>query len=244
MSIIEKQIKTGPLHFVSKETFRDEIDQLKNNFKFVRSQTFNKRQFKIGLGFFIILSVVSYVALGVTLWMTKKTGAQLVDISVSETKAELTEMKVEMMGLKSELVKLKKNVQKFKTILPFTSTGLSWEGNPVKLGWIKSTSGVQSFNLPDALPMNASMVRIIAFHRSGNEGSSREVLYRLWTEVSGAEHVHFLYGWRYPQSAISFQAPEFCFPIEKTDRTVKASRESIQPSNDHGVFLYVSGYKK
>ena len=35
--------------FVSKEGFREEIDQIRNNFQFVRSQTFNKRQCKIGL---------------------------------------------------------------------------------------------------------------------------------------------------------------------------------------------------
>ena len=162
--------------------------------------------------------------------LINRTVAKLVDIAVNETKAELAD--------------LKDKVEKSNKILPFTTEGLSWDGSPINIGFISSTSGVQSFNLPDELPMSASMVRIIAFHKSGNGGPGREVQYRIWTDVAGEEHVHFLYGYRYPQSVISFQSPEFWFPIEKTERIVKASTESLQPSNDHGVYLLVSGYKE
>ena len=50
--------------FVSKEGFREEIDQIRNNFQFVRSQTFNKRQCKVGLGIFIIVNIFSNIVLG------------------------------------------------------------------------------------------------------------------------------------------------------------------------------------
>merc|ERR1711915_734622 len=144
----------------------------------------------------------------------------------------------------SKLESLTTKVRLGSYALPFTTEGLSWTGNPVGIGWVKSAPGVQSFALPDNFPSDAGMVRIIAFHRSGDEGPSREALYRLWTEVDGQEHVHFLLGWRYPQQAISFQAPEYWFPIDPKNKVIKASTNSIQPAhaNDHGVFLYVSGY--
>ena len=150
---------------------------------------------------------------------------------------------VQMTQLQSELADLRGLVTAYSTVLPLTTAGLSWEGEPVSIGVVRSTSGTQSFTLPETLPSNASMVRINAFHRSGAEGPSRQVLYRLWTEVGGEQHVHFLYGWRFPQSAISFQAPEFWFPVDTNNWAVKASTESRQPSNDHAVHLYVSGYK-
>ena len=138
---------------------------------------------------------------------------------------------------------LTKQIRSLNQVLPLTTAGLSWDGEPVNIGFVSSSAGTQTFNLPTTLPAAARMVRIVAFHRSGNEGPSRQVLYRLWTEVEGEHHVHFLYGYRYPQSAISFQAPEFWFPVGSQDRVIKASTESRQPSNDHGVHLYVSGYK-
>ena len=53
--------------FVSREGFREELDQIKNNFQFLKSQTFNKRQCKMGLGLLIILSIFSYILLCVFL---------------------------------------------------------------------------------------------------------------------------------------------------------------------------------
>jgi hypothetical protein len=58
--------------FVSKEGFREEIDQIRNNFQFVRSQTFNKGQCKIGLSIFIILSIFSHIFLGILLLQLKR----------------------------------------------------------------------------------------------------------------------------------------------------------------------------
>ena len=54
--------------FVTKESFRGELDLLKNNLQFVKSQTFNKRQCTVGLVFFILLSVVANIVLGVFLY--------------------------------------------------------------------------------------------------------------------------------------------------------------------------------
>ena len=103
-------------------------------------------------------------------------------------------------------------------IMPFSTTGLNWSGDPVQFGFAQSKLGTQTFSLPEKLPMDACMVRIIAFQRSGYEMPNSKELFRLWTEVAGEDHVHFLYSWRYPQSAISFQAPEFWLPIEVSGR--------------------------
>ena len=54
--------------FVTKESFREELDLVKNNLKFVRSQTFNKRQCQGALGIFIILSVAANIVLGFLLY--------------------------------------------------------------------------------------------------------------------------------------------------------------------------------
>merc|ERR1711915_550838 len=163
---------------------------------------------------------------------------------IKENSHEIKVLIENMRNIQSEVSSLAMRLKFSSAVLPFTTAGLSWTGSPVRIGWISSTSGVQSFPLPSHFPSDASMVRIIAFHRSGDEGPSREALYRLWTEVDGQEHVHFLLGWRYQQDAISFQAPEYRFPIDPKNRVIKASTNSIQPAhaNDHGVFLYVSGY--
>ena len=58
--------------FVSKEGFREELDQIKNNLQFVKSQTFNKRQCKVGLGLFILLSIISNIFLGILLFNVYK----------------------------------------------------------------------------------------------------------------------------------------------------------------------------
>ena len=57
--------------FVTKESFREELDLVKNNLKFVRSQTFNKRQCQGALGIFIILSVAANIVLGFLLYMNQ-----------------------------------------------------------------------------------------------------------------------------------------------------------------------------
>ena len=163
---------------------------------------------------------------------------------VSDQKEQIKKLSDNLKDVQSKVESLTMKVRLGSYALPFTTEGLSWAGNPVGIGWVKSAPGVQSFALPDNFPSDARMVRIVAFHRSGSEGSSREVLYRLWTEVDGEEHVHFLFGWRYTQPAISFQSPEIWFPLSQKNRVLKASTDSIQPTNDHGVSLYVSGYNK
>ena len=173
----------------------------------------------------------------------QNTTVQTLEKSLEQLTVKLDQKEEQLILIKLKLTELNSQVIASSKVLPLTTQGLSWDGTPVKIGFIRSAySGAQTYPLPETLPSNARMVRIIAFHRSGNEGSGREVLYRLWTEVKGEEHVHFLYGWRYPQSAISFQSPEFWFPVDQNNRYVKASTDSRQPSNDHGVYLYISGY--
>ena len=154
-----------------------------------------------------------------------------------------SKVKEQLTKVQAELATLSDQVKADSKVLPLSTAGLSWVGDPIRIGFIRSTSGTQTFPLPEALPSTARMVRIVAFHKSGNEGPGREVLYRLWTEARGEHHVHNFFGYRYPQSAISFRSPEFWFPVDPSAWVLKASTESRQPSNDHGVQLYVSGYK-
>ena len=54
--------------FVSKESFREEIDLLKNNFKFLKTQALNKRKWKYGLSTVIGLAVICFGVLSFFLY--------------------------------------------------------------------------------------------------------------------------------------------------------------------------------
>jgi hypothetical protein len=148
----------------------------------------------------------------------ENTTVEKLEKMVEQLSDQIDKSEEQLTQVKSELADISSQVKASSKILPLTTDGLSSDGNPVKIGFIRSTSGTQSFPLPAALPSNARMVRVIAFHRSGNEGPSRQVQYRLWTEVGGEQHLHFLFGTRYPQSAISFQSPEFWFLVDPNIR--------------------------
>ena len=61
MSLQDKSFAERPeVKFVSKESFREEIDLLRNNFKFLKSQALNKRKWKYGLGTCICLAVIGF----------------------------------------------------------------------------------------------------------------------------------------------------------------------------------------
>ena len=53
--------------FVTRDSLREELDLFKNKLQFIQSQTFNKRQCTVGLGFFIVVSVAVNIVLGVLL---------------------------------------------------------------------------------------------------------------------------------------------------------------------------------
>ena len=91
---------------------------------------------------------------------------------VSDQKEKIKKLSVELKDVQSKVESLMMKVRLGSNALPFTTEGLSWAGNPVKIGWVKSSPGVQSFALPDNFPSDAHMVRIVAFHRSGSEGPS------------------------------------------------------------------------
>ena len=65
--------------FVSKESFREEIDLLKNNVKFLKSQTFNKRKCIYGISLFVSINIICSGALGFLLYTSQSNCMQEVN---------------------------------------------------------------------------------------------------------------------------------------------------------------------
>ena len=168
-------------------------------------------------------------------------------VSIENLQSVLEEQQNLLFEFEKKLKELSMRYAHDSNVLPLTSNGLSWTGDPIYIGFVKSAPGIQSFPLPETLPVLATQIRVSAFHRSGNEGPDCPVLYRLWTDsdIEGSQDVHFLYGCRYGQNAVSFQSPEFWFKLTSgtSERVLKASTDSVQASNDHGIQLFVSAYK-
>merc|ERR1712002_671274 len=50
---------------------------------------------------------------------------------------------------------LTKQIRNLNQVLPLTTAGLSWNGEPVRIGIVKSSPGTQIFKLPTTLPAAA-----------------------------------------------------------------------------------------
>jgi hypothetical protein len=69
MTLQDKTFDQRPeVKFVSKESFREEIDLLKNNVKFLKSQALNKRKWLVSLIILFCLSVIGFGVLSFFLY--------------------------------------------------------------------------------------------------------------------------------------------------------------------------------
>ena len=92
MSLQDTNLDQKPeVKFVSKESFRKEIDLLKNNVKFLKSQAFNKRQCIYGIGLFVSINIICLGALGFLLYTSQSNCMQEVN-NANSTAVKMTQV--------------------------------------------------------------------------------------------------------------------------------------------------------
>ena len=114
--------------------------------------------------------------------------------------------------------------------------------DPISLGtfWYKSSELENSFLVRIAA---CNEIRVSAFLRCGNEGPSRSFTTKVWTvDRNQNKHHNFIFGARYPQSAISFSTTTMEFPYPNDGKIFISSSDS-QDVNCHGCELFLVAYR-
>jgi len=90
--------------------------------------------------------------------------------------------------------------------------------------------------------VNVEKVAFVVFTRSGNEPPKR-FKYTFWTEVQGEKYYHHSFMSSYNQCAISYCSEKVVLPLSQSSKRIFMTSDRDTPSNNHGVQIYLSGYK-
>ncbi len=122
-----------------------------------------------------------------------------------------------------------------------------WETveEPVPAGvFLFDTPSEVSFDLPSAVPDDATHVRFLLFLRTGHEAPSRSFTVKLHVVArSGAKVYTHVMGARYGQAAISYNSTEHVLPVGIL-RKLFVQCSDVQRENCHHLQLFVTGWRR
>eukprot|EP01129_Flabellula_baltica_P006118 TRINITY_DN2260_c0_g1_i1.p2 TRINITY_DN2260_c0_g1~~TRINITY_DN2260_c0_g1_i1.p2 ORF type:complete len:232 (-),score=30.84 TRINITY_DN2260_c0_g1_i1:811-1506(-) len=121
---------------------------------------------------------------------------------------------------------------------------VDWEPvDRIYLGVYKYKQDEARFDLPEDLP-EASEILVQVNWNTGKEGPSRFVDTRIWTENSnnGKQYAIYTSGYRYPQSALSYDTQCFWFPLKDCLRSIFVS-STDREKRSHGLRIHLLGYR-
>jgi hypothetical protein len=115
----------------------------------------------------------------------------------------------------------------------------------VALGQYNYLGNVLELLIPDnVVPAGASEVLVAVNWNTGHEGPSRFVDTEVWTRhIDGRKFSMYTSGYRYPQSALSYDTQCFWFPLRDTDRRLYVHSNDVQATNCHLLKLHIIGYR-
>jgi hypothetical protein len=183
------------------------------------------------------------------------------ETDIKNLKEENMIFKKEILLLKEELLEFKKKTDKKIKKLKLSEnlnekekkkpkklenkSNAEWESiKPIDLGNFACTSTDCQFKeIPKDIPDEAKELLILYHIRCGSE---KEGFFNIniWTEnPKGKKFVKIKRGYRYPQSAISFDSENLWFPFFKTNRKLYFQTDQIITTNCHCFGFWIIGYR-